>query len=427
MAAAHAAAIFSNPSVRYTKRMLSRRMYFAASSPSAPLSFDGTPGNTEVSLTWSAPANDGRRPITGYKIYRDTSSPATTLIDTLGTVLSYDDTGLTYGNQYYYRVRAFNVIGDGDFSSEVTVTPLTPLTPTYYGWFGGGAEDDGSDYRSNINRIDYANDTVTAPFRGSLSVARNSLAATGNSSYGWFGGGFSESDFHSNVDRIDYANDTAIASVRGPLSLARHALAAAGTSSYGWFSGGSEDNDSNHRTTVDRIDYTNDTLTTSVRGPLSLARGRLTATGTSSYGWFGGGNGPVSTVDRIDYATDTATASVRGPLSLARFGLATTGTSSYGWFGGGHNDPTQYSTIDRIDYTTDTATASVRSSLSLARHGLAAAGTSSYGWFGGGYSSPSYSNVDRIDYATDTTTASVRGPLLVGRNYLAATQNSPLA
>jgi hypothetical protein len=46
----------------------------------------------------------------------------------------------------------------------------------------------------------------------------------------------------------------------------------------------------------------------------------LAATGNSSFGYFGGGfPGPVSTVDRIDYSNDTATASPKGPLSLARY------------------------------------------------------------------------------------------------------------
>jgi hypothetical protein len=38
------------------------------------------------------------------------------------------------------------------------------------------------------------------------------------------------------------------------------------------------------------------------------------------YAWFGGGETSVdvSTVDRITFSNDTATASVRGPLSLAR-------------------------------------------------------------------------------------------------------------
>jgi len=40
------------------------------------------------------------------------------------------------------------------------------------------------------------------------------------------------------------------------------------------------------------------------------------------YGYFGGGRNPslspVTTIDRIDYSNDTATASPRGPLSAAR-------------------------------------------------------------------------------------------------------------
>ena len=41
--------------------------------------------------------------------------------------------------------------------------------------------------------------------------------------------------------------------------------------------------------------------------------------------WFGGGVGMVSTVDRITFATDTNTSSVRGPLSVARRSLAAAG------------------------------------------------------------------------------------------------------
>ena len=50
-----------------------------------------------------------------------------------------------------------------------------------------------------------------------------------------------------------------------------------------------------------------------------------------SFGYFGGGTpGPLSTVDRIDYSNDTATASVKGPLAFARTGLAGTANNSFG-------------------------------------------------------------------------------------------------
>ena len=36
------------------------------------------------------------------------------------------------------------------------------------------------------------------------------------------------------------------------------------------------------------------------------------------FGYFAGGNGTKSTVDRIDYSNDIATAAVKGPLSAAK-------------------------------------------------------------------------------------------------------------
>jgi hypothetical protein len=202
------------------------------------------------------------------------------------------------------------------------------------------------------------------------------LAAAGNDTDGWFGGGFGGmvpfSDI-SRVDRITYATDTATASVRGPLSQVVSLLAAAGNSDYGWFGGGTP----GWRWEVERITYATDTATASVRGPLSQGGYALAAAGNTTDGWFGGGysiyNSPhiLSSVNRITYATDTATASVRGPLSVGRYQFAAAGNETDGWFGGGGPGPS--STVQRITYATDTATASVRGPLSGARNYLAAA------------------------------------------------------
>jgi hypothetical protein len=65
---------------------------------------------------------------------------------------------------------------------------------------------------------------------------------------------------------------------------------------------------------------------------MSIAKGFISATGNSSFGYFGGGGfpGPLSTVDRIDYSNDTATASVRGPLSVTRYGMGATSAAANG-------------------------------------------------------------------------------------------------
>ena len=68
---------------------------------------------------------------------------------------------------------------------------------------------------------------------------------------------------------------------------------------------------------IDRIDYSNDTATAVEKGPLSLARNYIGATGNSTHGYFAGGTGPVSTIDLL-ITLDTATAVAKGPLSLAR-------------------------------------------------------------------------------------------------------------
>ena len=255
--------------------------------------------------------------------------------------------------------------------SAATASPAAASNTTY-GWWGGGGYGLNM---SRVQRITFATDTATATVRGPLSLGRSSLAAAGNTTDGWFGGGTPGP--LSTVDRITYATDTATASVRGPLSLARGGLIAAANTTDAWFGGGAIGAPSNAvQSTVDRITYATDTATASVRGPLSSSKSSLGAAGNTTDGWFGGGNtstggqAPASRVDRITYATDTVTASVRGPLTLARFAVQAAGNSTNGWWGGGY----YFSTVDRVTYATDTATASARGPLSVVRYYSAAAG-----------------------------------------------------
>ena len=307
-----------------------------------------------------------------------------------------------------------------------------------YGWFGGGF--DGTSRLTIVDRIDFSNDSSTASPRGPLSSGRYQLAATENSNYGWFGGGVTTINNVSTVDRIDFSNDSQAVSIRGPLNSIKRNLAATGNSNYGWFGGGTiPGSPSPIVSTVDRIDFSNDTGTASLRGPLSSGKGYMGTTGNSNYGWFGGGSGPISTVDRIDFSNDSATTSVRGPLSAARsYSAATSGQAkgpaiklqkagNYGWFGGGYNINGQLSYVDRIDFSNDSATISPRGLLSLGRRKFAATGNSNYGWFGGGTQlSGALATVDRIDFSNDSpsTSTSPRGPLSSARYNLAATGNS---
>ncbi len=297
--------------------------------------------------------------------------------------------------------------------------------PTYFGYFGGGST--GSPTLATVDRIDYGNDTATALVKGPLSGSKYTSSATGNFFFGYFGGaqGHGGGVGISTVDRIDYSNDAATAVAKGPLSVANFGLAATGTSAFGYFGSGT-DGSGSYASIVDRVDYSNDTATAVAKGPLSAGRYGLAATGNSSFGYFGGGANPsiliiFSTVDRVDYSNDNATAIAKGPLSLARQLHAATGSSSFGYFGGGLSSTSR---VDRIDYGNDTATALVKGPLSLARYYLAANGSSAFGYFGGGVT---VSTVDRVDYSNDTATAVVKGPLSAARYGLTGVQHSVLS
>ena len=302
-----------------------------------------------------------------------------------------------------------------------------------YGWFGGGSTTLAPvTLTSIVDRIDFFNDILTSSPRGPLANALQSTSATGNSNYGWFFGGGATGV--STIQRIDFSNDSATASARGPLSSVRTSTAATGNSNYGWI-GGSVTTGPTALSIVSRIDFSNDLPVALVRGSLSLARYRFSATGNSNYGWFGGGTPSlISTVDRINFSNDLIAASPRGPLSLGKSDLASTSgqakssstrlqkSGSYGWFAGGFTS-VQVGTVDRIDFSNDSITATPRTSLSATRHAAASAGNSNYGWFGGAGPAGD-TRVDRINFSNDSATASPRGPLSLSRGYLAATGNS---
>jgi titin len=100
-----------------------------ATVPTAPQNLQASAGDWQVSLTWTAPANDGGYAISEYMIYRATSAggPYTNIANTTG--LGYTDTGVTNGVTYYYNVSAVNAEGEGPSSNQVSATPTGPPTP----------------------------------------------------------------------------------------------------------------------------------------------------------------------------------------------------------------------------------------------------------------------------------------------------------
>lgn len=94
--------------------------------PGAPTLTSATGGDSQVTLTWTAPADDGGALITNYEVRRATSPGDEVLVATLGDVLTYTDLGLTNGQTYYYVVAAVNSAGAGAVSNELSAVPQAP-------------------------------------------------------------------------------------------------------------------------------------------------------------------------------------------------------------------------------------------------------------------------------------------------------------
>ncbi|MCX6652682.1 MAG: fibronectin type III domain-containing protein [Methanomassiliicoccales archaeon] len=97
--------------------------------PGIPNGFIAIPGNAQVVLAWTAPADNGGSAITNYNVYRSTTETGTYSLIASPVGLTYTDTGLTNGQTYWYKVGAVNVVGEGAQSPAVSVLVPQPVSP----------------------------------------------------------------------------------------------------------------------------------------------------------------------------------------------------------------------------------------------------------------------------------------------------------
>lgn len=98
------------------------------SPPNAPQSLIATPVDSQVSLNWEDPANDGGSAIIKFCIYRSMTSggPYTNIANT--TELIYIDTTVSTSTPYYYVITAVNNEGESGYSIEANATLKTTTT-----------------------------------------------------------------------------------------------------------------------------------------------------------------------------------------------------------------------------------------------------------------------------------------------------------
>ena len=113
-------------------------------APDAPSGLTASAvGSTQIDLSWTAPAYNGGRAITGYRI--EISDDGTSWTDHLGTTgntdTAYSHTGLSGGTTRHYRVSAINAAGTGSASNVANATTsvanTAPGAPTGLAATGG--------------------------------------------------------------------------------------------------------------------------------------------------------------------------------------------------------------------------------------------------------------------------------------------------
>lgn len=152
-----------------------------AREPLAPtLSAHAGPGAGQITLTWQ-PGDDGGSPIQRYRIYAgNASNNLQPLAETSNnTTTTYVHAELAEGATRYYKVRAVNLIGEGDFSAEASATTYRrPSEPrNFTAWNGPGKFEAQLNFSLPLDEGG-ANVTGYAIYRGTSADALARVAQT---------------------------------------------------------------------------------------------------------------------------------------------------------------------------------------------------------------------------------------------------------
>jgi hypothetical protein len=379
--------------------------------PGAPTSVSATAGDTQATITFTAPTFTGVPPgITGYLA---TSSPGG--ITATGASSPLTVTGLTNGTAYTFGVQATNGVQYGPAGTSGSVTP----SKLQRGLFGGGSSP------STSNVIDYINiaSTGNALDFGDLTLARFGLASCSSSTRGLWAGG--EEASRTNV--IDYVTISSLGNAAdfGDLSVidsysTTAYLAACSDETRGIIGGGENAGNGSGWNVIQYITIASTGNTTNF-GDLTLARRELSSCSSTTRGVWGGGRSSGSTyLDTIDFVTITSTgnASNFGNLTVARTNLAACSSSTRGVFGGGN----AASNTNTLDYITIASTGNAVDfgDLTAVCNGVAATSGTTRGVFAlGGGDSGRLAGIDFVTIAS-TGNATSFGNLTQARNLLAA-------
>ncbi len=240
---------------------------------------------------------------------------------------------------------------------------------------------------------------------GNLTVARSLNGGCSSSTRGICAGGYNEPvSTPGYLDTIDYITIAATGNAVdfGNLTVARNGLSGTSNSTRGVFAGGSKPPSDTKENVIDYLTIAS--LGNAINfGDLSQEKRNTGCTGSAIRAiWAGGQVGPTITTV-MDYVTIASTghAADFGDLTANRRHCIGSSSSTRGIFAGGTTNPTL---IDIIEYITMSSTGNSNDfgNLTDARSEFGGPSNKIRAVFMGGWDSPTYDN--RIDYITIATT-----------------------
>ncbi|MCF8536937.1 MAG: fibronectin type III domain-containing protein [Candidatus Nanopelagicales bacterium] len=145
-------------------------------TPGVPTGLTATAGEKEVSLTWTAPTHTGTSSISSYTIEYGTASDFSSASSTTSATTSKTVTGLTANTLYYFRVKATNTSGSGDWSSSASARPFDVVAQFAVTMSGGttalsaAAKTAGTSFDVRVTAQD-ANGLTNTAYTGTVTLS----------------------------------------------------------------------------------------------------------------------------------------------------------------------------------------------------------------------------------------------------------------
>ena len=216
---------------------------------------------------------------------------------------------------------------------------LTGFGNLTQGYATGGTQP----VRTTCQKFVYSTDTRTT-LTSNLTSARGYIGSIGNNTAGYVGGGTPQGSQGTKLDKMPYSNETfsSLPSLPG----SRYRYGSLGNQTQGYFAGGYPSQTSK----VKKITYSSDSYADAPN--LSYSATFQTGAGNATKGYVVSGEGAGTKVDRVTFSNDTISRVPSADLSAVRYSLEANNSPSKAYFTGG--SPGVKTNTEVITFSNDT-------------------------------------------------------------------------